>query len=94
MAHSRKKRQIDGRLEILQNCDRGTIESILPFFLTFIWDVEQYLRLSDSFLTAPYNDFNVYFKEKDARRKKLDNHIKTFYKIFCDGNDGKGQSPR
>lgn len=94
MAQSRKKRQIDGRLEILQNCDRGTIESLLPLFLTFIWDVEQYLRVTDSFLTAPYNDFNLYFKEKDARKKRLVAHLNTFYKIFCDGNDGKRQGPR
>ena len=94
MAHSRKKRQIDGRLEILQNCDRGTIESLLPLFITFIWDVEQYLRVTDSFLTAPYNNFDLYFKEKDARKKRLVSHLKNFYKIFCDGNDGKGQGPR
>ena len=94
MAHSRKKQQIDGRLEILRNCDRSTIESLLPLFLTFIWDVEQYLRVTDSFLTAPYNNFDLYFKEKDARKKRLVSHLKNFYKIFCDGNDGKRQGPR
>lgn len=94
MAHSRKKQQIDGRLEILRNCDRGTIESLLPLFLTFIWDVEQYLRVTDSFLTAPYNNFDLYFKEKDVRKKRLVSHLKNFYKIFCDGNDGKRQGHR
>lgn len=85
MAQSRKKRQIDGRLEILQNCDRGTIESILPMFLTFIWDVEQYMRVEDSFLKPPYfANWDQYFNEKKARKKEVLNHLKTFYKLFCD----------
>ncbi len=91
MAQSRKKRQIDGRLELLQNCDRGTIESILPMFLTFIWDVEQYMRVEDSFLKPPYFvNTDQYFNEKKARKKKVLLHLKTFYKLFCDA-DGTRQ---
>ena len=85
MAQSRKKRQIDGRLEILQNCDRGTIESLLPLFLTFIWDVEQYIRVEKSFM-QPQNlrNMDAYFSEKRAREKNVVNDLNQFYKIFCD----------
>lgn len=85
MAQSRKKRQIDGRLELLQNCDRGTLESLLPLFLNFIWDTEQYLRVEESFM-SPHSLLNTkaYFAEKDARKKKLIIGLKQFYKIFCD----------
>lgn len=85
MAHSRKKRQIDGRLELLQNCDRGTLESLLPLFLTFIWDVEQYLRVEDSFLKPPYwLNSHAYVKDHKDRKSKVENGLKQFYKIFCD----------
>lgn len=85
MAQSRKKRQIDGRLELLQNCDRGTLESLLPLFLNFIWDTEQYLRVEESFLKPQYFlNSKIYFEEKEGRKKKLINGLKQFYKIFCD----------
>lgn len=87
MAQSRKKRQIDGRLELLQNCDRGTLESILPMFLTFIWDVEQYMRVEGKF---PLPNLDNYINEKQARKKKVLLHLKTFYKLFCDA-DGTRQ---
>lgn len=87
MAQSRKKRQIDGRLELLQNCDRGTLESILPMFLTFIWDVEQYMNAEGKF---PLPNLDNYINEKQARKKKVLLHLKTFYKLFCDA-DGTRQ---
>lgn len=87
MAQSRKKRQIDGRLELLQNCDRSTLESILPMFLNFIWDVEQFMRVEGAF---PLPNLDNYFNEKKARKKKVLTHLKTFYKLFCDA-DGTRQ---
>lgn len=76
MAHSRKKRKIGDRMEILHNCDRSTIERVLPLFLTFIWDVEQYMRTCDSFL--------MYAKEGETRKNKVLDHIETFHEMFRD----------
>ena len=70
---------------MLQNCDRSTIESVLPLFLTFIWDVEQYLRVEDSFLKPPYFlNSHAYVKDHNDRKKKVENGLKQFYKLFSD----------
>ena len=41
---SKKKKQINARLLILENCDRGTILDVAKILLTVVSETEQYFK--------------------------------------------------
>ena len=76
---SKKRKQVKGRLLILENCDRGTILEVAKILLEVVSETEQYFKESENIM------FLVTHQEELTKRKmKITGMLLGLHSMFKD----------